>query len=94
MKVFLPMAQRKSESRRVRTRGPGRPPVESKKVRFQVMLDPEYLEHFKNVAAEKRVNVQDLARWAFTALVPDPRNPITGPAELIPARPTRKKGQP
>jgi hypothetical protein len=88
------MAKRKSESRRVRTRGPGRPPVESKKVRFQVMLDPGYLEHFKKVAAEKRVNVQDLARWAFTALVPDPLNPITGPDELIPARPSRKKGKP
>jgi hypothetical protein len=40
--------------------------------------------HFRKVAAEKRVNVQALARWAFTALVPDPLNPITGPDELIP----------
>ena len=88
------MAKRKSENRKVRTRGPGRPPVESKKIRFQIMLDPEYLEHFKKVAAEKRVNVQDLARWAFTALVPDPRNPITGPDELIHARLPRKKGKP
>lgn len=88
------MTKRKGVSRRVRTRGPGRPPVESKKVRFQVMLDPGYLEHFKKIAAEKRVNIQDLARWALTALVPDPQNPITGLNELAPIRTTKKKRSP
>ena len=88
------MAKRNSATRKDRTRGPGRPPVESRKVRFQVMLEPTYLEHFRKVAADKRINVQDLARWALTALVPDPQNPITGPADLVPVQKTGKKEPP
>jgi hypothetical protein len=61
----------------------GRPPAESKKIRFQVMLDPRYLKHFKKVAKDKRIAVQDLARFALAALVPDPFNPMSGPSDLL-----------
>ena len=71
-------------------KGPGRPPVEVKKVPFQVMLDPRYLEHFRKIAKQKKVNPQDLARWALHALVPDPFNPITGPESLLSSEKPRK----
>jgi hypothetical protein len=61
----------------------GRPPAEAKKIRFQVMLDPRYLKHFKKVAKDKRIPVQDLARFALAALVPDPFNPMSGPSDLL-----------
>lgn len=71
-------------------RGRGRPPVEAKRIPFQVMLDPRYIAHFRKVAKQKKVSPQDLARWALTALVPDPYNPITGPESLLASERPRK----
>ncbi len=56
----------------------GRPPLEIKKKPFQVMLDPRYIEYFRNVAREKGIEPQDLARMALNAFVPDPNNPLAG----------------
>jgi hypothetical protein len=78
------------DSKETTRRGRGRPPVEAKRVPFQVMLDPRYLAHLRKVAKQKKVNVQDLARWALTALVPDPYNPITGPEALLASEKPRK----
>jgi hypothetical protein len=85
------MAAKKSATQKEEPRRRGRPPAEVKKVKYQFMLDPRYLKHFQKVAKEKGVNVQDLARWALTALVPDPYNPISGPADLMRELKTRKK---
>lgn len=71
-------------------RGRGRPPVEAKRIPFQVMLDPRYIAHFRKVAKQKKVSAQDLARWALTALVPDPFNPISGPEALFASERSRK----
>ena len=71
-------------------RGRGRPPVEAKKVPFQVMLDPRYLAHFRKIAKQKKINPQDLARWALNGLVPDPFNPISGPEGLLSSQGPRK----
>jgi hypothetical protein len=64
---------------------PGRPPVEAKKIPFQVMLDPRYIEHFRKTAKAKKVNPQDLARLALNAFVPDPFNPVLDPETLKPS---------
>ena len=77
------MTVRKSAKDEEATPRRGRPPVEGKKIRFQVMLDPRYLKHFKKVAKDRRVPVQDLARFALAALVPDPFNPMSGPSDLL-----------
>jgi hypothetical protein len=53
----------------------GRPPVAVKKERFQLMLDPRYLAHFKKVAKANNIQPQDLGRMALAAMVPDPFNP-------------------
>ena len=50
----------------------GRPPVETKKVPFQVMLDPRYLAHFRKMAKDKKIQPQDLARMALSAFIPNP----------------------
>jgi hypothetical protein len=78
------------DSKETPKRGRGRPPVEAKRVPFQVMLDPRYIAHFRKVAKQKKVNVQDLARWALTGLVPDPFHPITGPEALLASERPRK----
>jgi len=52
----------------------GRPSVEVKKKPFQVMLDPRYIDHFKEVALKKKIQPQELARMVLTAIVPDPYN--------------------
>lgn len=61
----------------------GRPPVEVKKERFQLMLDPRYLAHFKAVAQKKKIQPQDLARLALTAIVPDPYGAPIGTADVL-----------
>lgn len=70
---------------------PGRPTVEAKKVPFQVMLDPRYIEHFRKTAKEKKIKSQDLARLALNAFVPDPYNPVLDPESLKPTIRGRKK---
>ena len=67
----------------VKKPGPGRPSVEVKKKPFQVMLDPRYIEYFKEVARKKKVQPQDLARIALTAAVPDPYNASLGSMDVI-----------
>lgn len=66
-------------------KGPGRPKVEAKKVPFQVMLDPRYIEHFRKTAKSNKIEAQELARKALLAFVPDPFNPMAGSPELIQA---------
>lgn len=61
----------------------GRPPVDVKKKPFQVMLDPRYIEHFKKVAAKKKIQPQDLARLALTAIVPDPYSAPLGNMDVL-----------
>lgn len=46
------------------------------------MLDPRYIEHFRRVAAKQKIQPQDLARIALTALIPDPYHPPL--ADLFP----------
>ena len=55
----------------------GRPPVEVKKKPFQVMLDPRYIDHFRKVASQKKIQPQDLARMALNAFIPDPFSPLS-----------------
>ena len=71
-------------SKASKKRGRGRPPVEVKKVPFQVMLDPRYIEYFRKTAKAKKVEAQVLARMALNAFVPDPFNPMSdGPKFAI-----------
>lgn len=63
--------------------GRGRPPVEVKKKPFQVMLDPRYIDHFKTVAQKKKIQPQDLARLALTAIVPDPYSAALGNLDVL-----------
>ncbi len=66
-------------SKKTVKRGRGRPPVEFRKKSFHLLLDPRYIEHFREKALEMNVPPQDLGRMALNALVPDPFNPATVP---------------
>lgn len=71
----------------------GRPPVDTKKIPFQVMLDPRYLAHFRKMAKDKKIQPQDLARMALNALIPNPYIPDLNPSNLTNGiAPKRKRG--
>ncbi len=62
----------------------GRPSIEIKKKPFQVMLDPRYIELFRETAEANNVQPQELARFALISVVKDPFNPWSGkPPEAV-----------
>lgn len=56
-------------------RGRGRPPIAFRKKSFHLLLDPRYIEHWRETCEKMNVPPQDLARMALNAVIPDPYNP-------------------
>ena len=63
----------------------GRPHVESKKIRYQVMLDPRYIKHTTAFSKNQDMTLQDLFRFALISVIPDPFSAIPVSLEQVSA---------